>query len=154
VLHLIEHELLSGETDPQKIVFEITETAVMKDLEHGRLFAERMVALGCSFALDDFGTGFASLTYLKHLPVQYLKIDIEFVRDLCHSRRDRSVVSAIVALARGFGQETIAEGVENEATAAVLRNLGVTFAQGYLFGAPAPLAEAAGFGERAVAHLN
>jgi EAL domain-containing protein (putative c-di-GMP-specific phosphodiesterase class I) len=131
--------LLLYETDPGNIVFELTETAVMQNMERGKLFAERMVALGCRFALDDFGTGFASLTYLKQLPVHYLKIDIEFVRDLSQSPRDRSVVSAIVALARGFGQETIAEGVENEETAGVLRSLGVTFAQGYLFGAPAPL---------------
>jgi diguanylate cyclase (GGDEF)-like protein/PAS domain S-box-containing protein len=139
VLDLIERELIRHEIDPGNIMFEITETAVMQNIDRGRLFAERMVALGCSFALDDFGTGFASLTYLKHLPVQYLKIDIEFVRDLAQGQRDQSVVSAIVALARGFGQQTIAEGVENEETAAVLRDLGVTFAQGYLFGAPTPL---------------
>jgi EAL domain-containing protein (putative c-di-GMP-specific phosphodiesterase class I) len=128
-------------TDPRNVTFEITETAVMQNMERGRLFAERMVALGCRFALDDFGTGFASLTYIKRLPVQSLKIDIEFVRDLRRSQRDRSVVEAIVALARGFGQQTIAEGVEDEATADVLRTLGVDFAQGYLFGAPAPIAD-------------
>ena len=143
VLDLIEHELRRHETNPKNIMFEITETAVMQNLDRGRMFAERIVALGCSFALDDFGTGFGSFTYLKHLPVQYLKIDIEFVRDLARSQRDRSVVSAIVALARGFGQQTIAEGVENVETAAVLRNLGVTFAQGYLFGRPSPLPSSA-----------
>jgi diguanylate cyclase (GGDEF)-like protein/PAS domain S-box-containing protein len=142
VLELIERELHHGETNPSNIVFEITETAVMQDLDRGRLFAEHMIALGCSFALDDFGTGFASLTYLKYLPAQYLKIDIEFVRDLVHSQRDRSVVSAIVALADGFGQRTIAEGVENQQTADVLRTLGVAYAQGYLFGRPAPLTDA------------
>lgn len=141
VLDMIEHELTRHDTDPTTIVFEITETAVMQNIERGMLFAERMVALGCSFALDDFGTGFASLTYLKRLPAQYLKIDIEFVRDVTHSPRDQAVVSAIVGLARGFGQETIAEGVEDEETARILRELGVTFAQGYLFGRPSPLAE-------------
>lgn len=141
VLDMIEHELTRHDTDPTTIVFEITETAVMQNIERGMLFAERMVALGCSFALDDFGTGFASLTYLKRLPAQYLKIDIEFVRDVTHSPRDQAVVSAIVGLARGFGQETIAEGVEDEETARILRELGVTFAQGYLFGRPSPLGE-------------
>jgi diguanylate cyclase (GGDEF)-like protein len=141
VLDLIESELLRHEANPGNIMFEITETAVMQNIDRGRRFAERMLALGCSFALDDFGTGFASLTYLKHLPVQYLKIDHEFVRDLVRSQRDRSVVSAIVALARGFGQQTIAEGVENRETAVVLRSLGVTFAQGYLFGAPTLLTD-------------
>ncbi len=143
VLDLIEAEIRRHETDPSKITFEITETAVMQNVERGQLFAARMVALGCSFALDDFGTGFASFTYLKHLPVHYLKIDIEFVRGLCQSQRDRSIVSAIVALAQGFEQQTIAEGVETEETAAVLRDLGVDFAQGYLFGRPAPLIESA-----------
>ena len=119
-------------------MFEITETAVMQNMDRGHAFAERLVALGCSFALDDFGTGFASFTYLKRLPVRYLKIDIEFVRDVVRSKRDMFVVRAIVALANDFGQQTIAEGVEDEATAAVLRDLGVTYAQGYLFGRPAP----------------
>jgi len=141
VLDAIGDELLHYQTNPGDIVFEITETAVMQNMDRGRHFAERMVALGCRFALDDFGTGFASFTYLKQLPVHYLKIDIEFVRDVVQSPRDRSVVTAIVSLARGFGQQTIAEGVENEETAGVLRSLGVTLAQGYLFGAPAPLVD-------------
>lgn len=139
VLELIEHEFRKHKTDPDDLVFEITETAVMQNIDRGRMFAERLDALGCRIALDDFGTGFASFTYLKRFPVQYLKIDIEFVRDLTDSERDRSVVSAIVALAKGFGQQTIAEGVESEETAAVLRELGVDFAQGYLFGRPVPL---------------
>jgi diguanylate cyclase (GGDEF)-like protein/PAS domain S-box-containing protein len=139
VLDAIGEELLHYQTNPGNIVFEITETAVMQNMDRGRHFAERMIGLGCRFALDDFGTGFASFTYLKQLPVQYLKIDIEFVRDVVESQRDRSVVTAIVSLARGFGQQTIAEGVEDEETAAVLRTLGVTLAQGYLFGAPTPL---------------
>jgi diguanylate cyclase (GGDEF)-like protein/PAS domain S-box-containing protein len=139
MIRKIEQELRRHEADPATITFEITETAVMQNLDHGQRFAERMVALGCSFALDDFGTGFSSFTYLKRLPVQYLKIDIEFVRDVTHSQHDRAVVSAIVALARGFGQETIAEGVEDAETIQVLQDLGVTFAQGYLFGRPSPI---------------
>jgi diguanylate cyclase (GGDEF)-like protein/PAS domain S-box-containing protein len=139
VLDLIECELRHHETDPGDLVFEITETAVMQNLDRARLFAERLVSLGCRFALDDFGTGFASFTYLKRLPVQYLKIDIDFVRTLPRSLRDRSVVKAIVGLAGDFGQQTIAEGVEDEHTADVLRDLGVTFAQGYLFGRPSPI---------------
>jgi predicted signal transduction protein with EAL and GGDEF domain len=139
VLDLIERELHEHGTDPSKLVFEITETAVMQNMDRATLFAERLVKLGCSLALDDFGTGFASFTYLKRLPVHYLKIDIDFVRDVARSKRDMFVVRAIVALAGDFGQHTIAEGVEDEATAAVLRNLGVTFAQGYLYGQPRAL---------------
>jgi diguanylate cyclase (GGDEF)-like protein len=139
VLDLVEKELARHETDPANIIFEITETALMQNMDRGKQFAERVIALGCSLSLDDFGTGFASFTYLKRIPVQYLKIDIEFVRDVVDNEQDRSVVSAIVGLAHSFGQQTIAEGVENEETANVLRSLGVTFAQGYLFGRPGPL---------------
>jgi diguanylate cyclase (GGDEF)-like protein/PAS domain S-box-containing protein len=136
VLELIERELQSHVTEPGNLVFEITETAIIQDMDRATRFAERLVALGCRFSLDDFGTGFASFTYLKRLPVQYLKIDIEFVRDVARSQRDMFVVRAIVALANDFGQQTIAEGVENQYTADVLRDLGVTYAQGYLFGRP------------------
>jgi diguanylate cyclase (GGDEF)-like protein len=141
VLDLIERELLHHGTDPGNLVFEITETAVIQDMDRAALFAERLVELGCRCALDDFGTGFASFTYLKRLPAQYLKIDIDFVRDLPHSPRDMSVIRAIVSLASDFGQQTIAEGVEDQQTANVLQDLGVTFAQGYLFGRPAPITE-------------
>jgi diguanylate cyclase (GGDEF)-like protein/PAS domain S-box-containing protein len=141
VLSVIEREIKHHGVDPSAIMFEITETAVMQNLERGQRFAEHMVALGCSFALDDFGTGFASFTYLKRLPIQYLKIDLEFVREARTSQRDRAVVSAIVELADGFALQTIAEGVEDEETARVLRELGVTFAQGYLFGRPMPINE-------------
>jgi diguanylate cyclase (GGDEF)-like protein len=136
VLDLIERGLQGSSTVPGNLVFEITETAVMQDMDRATRFAERLVALRCRFSLDDFGTGFASFTYLKRLPVHYLKIDMEFVRDVTRSQRDMFVVRAIVALANDFGQQTIAEGVENQATADVLRDLGVTYAQGYLFGAP------------------
>jgi diguanylate cyclase (GGDEF)-like protein/PAS domain S-box-containing protein len=141
ILEVIERELQRHVTDPGNLVFEITETAIMQDMDRATKFAERLVALGCRFSLDDFGTGFASFTYLKRLPVQYLKIDIEFVRDVARSQRDMFVVRAIVALANDFGQQTIAEGVENQDTADVLRDLGVTYAQGYLFGRPEALSE-------------
>jgi diguanylate cyclase (GGDEF)-like protein/PAS domain S-box-containing protein len=141
LLRLIERQLREHRTDPRDLVFEITETAVMQNIDQSRLFAKAMVGLGCQFALDDFGTGFASFTYLKLLPVQYLKIDIEFVRDLTSSAQDKSVVRAIVALAHDFGQRTIAEGVEDEPTAEVLRDLGVDLAQGYLFGRPHPVSD-------------
>jgi diguanylate cyclase (GGDEF)-like protein/PAS domain S-box-containing protein len=143
ILDVIERELRHHEADPGNLVFEITETAVMQNMDRARMFAERLVALGCHFALDDFGTGFASFTYLKRLPAHYLKIDIDFVRALPSSNRDRSIVKAIVALAEDFGQRTIAEGVEDERTAEVLRSLGVTLAQGYLFGRPRPIADQA-----------
>jgi diguanylate cyclase (GGDEF)-like protein len=141
VLELIERQLRRHVADPGNLVFEITETAVMQDMDRATRFAQRLVELGCRLSLDDFGTGFASFTYLKRLPVQYLKIDIDFVHDVARSQRDMFVVRAIVALANDFGQQTIAEGVENEHTADVLRDLGVTCAQGYLFGRPEVIAK-------------
>ncbi|MGH2855938.1 MAG: EAL domain-containing protein, partial [Solirubrobacteraceae bacterium] len=124
--------------DPSLLVVEVTETAFAGQLDAGREFARQVRALGCRLALDDFGTGFSTLSYLKHLPADYLKIDIEFVRELASSETDARVVRGIVGLAREFGQTTIAEGVEDEQTLMRLRELGVEQAQGYLFGRPAP----------------
>jgi EAL domain-containing protein (putative c-di-GMP-specific phosphodiesterase class I) len=134
-----ERALERNRAAPSLITLEITETAVVSDIVGATRFAERLKAIGCRFALDDFGTGYAALTYLKHLPLSYLKIDVDFVRDLLQNERSRAVVSGVVALARGFGLRTIAEGVENEATLALLRELGVDLAQGFHIGMPAPV---------------
>ncbi len=128
--------------DPSLLVVEVTETAFVGQTEAGRAFAQSVRELGCRLALDDFGTGFSSLSYLKHLPADHLKIDIEFVRELTASETDARVVRGIVGLAREFNQTTIAEGVEDEATLIMLREMGVDLAQGYLFGRPAPMAAA------------
>ncbi|MCW2967385.1 MAG: hypothetical protein JWM71_1157 [Solirubrobacteraceae bacterium] len=125
--------------NPSLITFEITETAVVSDIVQATRFAEHLGGLGCHFALDDFGTGYAALTYLKHLPIRFLKIDMEFVRDVVQNPRSRAVISGIVALAAGFGQKTIAEGVEDAISLDLLRELGVDMAQGYYLGRPAPV---------------
>jgi EAL domain-containing protein (putative c-di-GMP-specific phosphodiesterase class I) len=127
---------------PGLITFEITETAVVSDIVGAARFADRLGRLGCNFALDDFGTGYAALTYLKHLPITYLKLDRDFVRDLMRNGRSRAVVTGVVALAQGFGLRTIGEGVEDEDTLALLAELGVDMAQGFHVGVPAPLADA------------
>ena len=134
----IESRLISSAVDPSLIVVEITETSLVKNEVAAAQILQRLADLGCQIALDDFGTGYGGFTYLKRLPVHYLKIDIEFVRDLTTDRSNRAVVEAVVNLARGFGQKTIAEGVEDEATLALLAELGVDYAQGYLFGHPEP----------------
>ena len=113
----------------------------MKDVQAGRRFADRLVALGCSFSLDDFGTGYGSLTYLRQLPIAYLKVDVQFVREMTQSEGDQRLVQAIVHIAQSFGQRTIAEGVEDEETLDLLRDLGVDFAQGYHLGRPGPFPE-------------
>ncbi len=139
ILEALERGLESTGADPSLLVVEVTETAVVDQLEEGRRFAERVAELGCGLALDDFGTGFANLNYLKHIPAHHLKIDIEFIRELSQSETDRRLVEGIVAFARAFDQVTIAEGVEDEETLVLLRQLGVDMAQGYLLGRPRPL---------------
>ena len=137
---LIEREVSATGIDPGRLVFEITETAAIANMEHAREFAVRLHRLGCRFALDDFGAGFSSFYYLKHLPLDYLKIDGEFVRALPQSRTDQILVASVVELARGLGKQTIAEFVEAEETVAMLREKGVDYSQGYFHGAPRPVA--------------
>ena len=139
LLSVIERELRETGAQPFNIVFELTETALMRDAKAAETFTHYLVKLGCSLALDDFGTGFGSFTYLKTLPVDYLKIDVEFVRSLGSSRANQHLVKAVVNLAHGFGKQTIAEGVEDEWTVQLLREYGVDFAQGFHLGRPAPV---------------
>ncbi len=127
--------------NPQLIVFEITETTLVDNDAAARAFVGRLHALGCRVALDDFGTGYSGFRYLKQLPIDFLKIDVEFVRDVAYNPASRTVVEAIVRLAKGFDLETVAEGVEDQATLDEVRGLGVDFAQGYHIGRPAPLPE-------------
>ena len=139
LLPLIEQELRKMHADPSKIAFEITETAVMKNPGAGEAFARGLSEVGCPLALDDFGTGFGTFTYLKSLPITFLKIDIEFVRDLTTNQANQHLVKAIVGLASNFGCQTIAEGVEDAETLALLKEYGVDFAQGFHLGRPAPI---------------
>jgi PAS domain S-box-containing protein len=138
ILRELESAIARSGADPSLLVVEVTETAIVDQLEAGRDFAEGVEALGCRLALDDFGTGYASLSYLKHIPAHYLKIDMEFVRELASNDTDGRLVEGIVAFAKAFDQTTVAEGVEDEATLTRLRELGVDQGQGYLFACPAP----------------
>jgi diguanylate cyclase (GGDEF)-like protein/PAS domain S-box-containing protein len=144
VLEHIERSIGQSGADPASVVFEITETAIVEDEAAALRFAQRLHRLGCKIALDDFGTGYGGFTYLKQIPVDYLKIDIEFVRDLASNRASAHVVQAVVALARDFDLKTIAEGVEEAGTLEILRDLGVDFAQGYYIARPEPFEERPG----------
>jgi PAS domain S-box-containing protein len=135
---LIERTLERTGADPASVVFEITETALIENDQTARHFVDRVHQLGCQLALDDFGTGYGGFTYLKRLPVDFLKIDIEFVRDVVTNPASRHVTEAVVSLAQAFGLRTVAEGVEDEATLELLTSLGVDLAQGYHLGRPAP----------------
>jgi PAS domain S-box-containing protein len=142
LLERIKLEFARAGTDPANVVFELTETALMSDWEVGTAMACGLAELGCGLALDDFGTGFGGLSYLQALPVQCLKIDISFVRDLPNNPTNQHLVKGIVNLAQGLGIETVAEGVEDEDTLALLRHYGVDYAQGYYLGRPKPVTEA------------
>jgi len=142
LLHMIEAHFRAAGVDPSLVTFEITETALMTNIEAGEEFVKGLVAMGSGIALDDFGTGFGSFTYLKRLPINFLKIDIDFVRDLIVNPHNQHLVRATVGLAHDFGFQTIAEGVEDAETLALLKDLKVDFAQGYFLGRPAPLESA------------
>jgi Amt family ammonium transporter len=131
--------LRAGADVAPRIVFEITETAAAAHLDAACEFAADLTALGCGLALDDFGTGFGTFTYLRTLPLRYLKIDASFVRELLNSHDDRRVVRSVIAIAREFGLRTIAEGVEDGATLELLRELGTDYVQGFHLGVPAEL---------------
>jgi diguanylate cyclase (GGDEF)-like protein len=123
------------------VCVELTEQAAITNLARAKLMVTRLGSLGCRFALDDFGTGANSLTYLKALQVDRVKIDGSFVRDIMSDRNSRATIKAIVELAKGLGMETVAEYVETEQIAQEMRRLGVTYAQGYAYGKPEPLKE-------------
>jgi diguanylate cyclase (GGDEF)-like protein/PAS domain S-box-containing protein len=135
----VRHQLTNSGIDPANLIFEVTETAAVADIEHARSFAQSLARLGCRFALDDFGAGYASFYYLKHLPISYLKIDGEFVRELPESRTDQLIVKALVEVCEGLGIKTVAEFVGDQPTMDMARDLGVDFAQGYHLGKPEPV---------------
>jgi len=123
--------------NPAWLDFEITETAAISNMDHARAFAQAVTEMGCGLGLDDFGTGFSSFSYLKELPVQHLKIDIEFIRELPSSPTDQRLVQALVQFAKAFGQETVAEGIEDSETLALVRAFEIDYAQGFHIGEPA-----------------
>jgi diguanylate cyclase (GGDEF)-like protein/PAS domain S-box-containing protein len=127
--------------DPACLVFELTETAAIANIEEAKAFANRLRMRGCRLALDDFGAGFGSFYYLKALPFDYFKIDGDFIRDVLTTPMDQLVVQAIVGIARGMGKKTIAEFVADDDTARLLESSGVDYAQGYHFGRPSPVAD-------------
>ena len=121
---------------PDMIYFEVTETSAIANLGAALEFMRGVKALGCKLALDDFGSGMSSFSYLKTLPVDYLKIDGSFVRDVLSNPVDREIVEAINAVARRMGISTIAEFVETREICDCLKQMGVQFAQGFAFAKP------------------
>ena len=148
VAALIEQAIGEAGIDPACLIFELTETAAIANIEEAKAFAHRLCVRGCRLALDDFGAGFSSFYYLKTLPFDYFKVDGAFIRDLVTSPMDQLVVGAIVGIARGMGKKTIAEFVADEATARLLGRSGVDYAQGYHVGRPRPVEDVLRLGAR------
>lgn len=137
-------ELINAEIDrcplgPERIAFEITETAIIQDMERAKRFINQVRALGCEFYLDDFGSGLASYSYLKDLPVDCVKIDGIFIKNIAEDPNDYALVKSIIGIAHFMKKKVVAEYVENEAIMIRLRELEVDYVQGYQIGRPFPL---------------
>jgi EAL domain-containing protein (putative c-di-GMP-specific phosphodiesterase class I) len=139
LITLLRDALDATGADPGRLTLEITETALTADIDAFAQFGREVTHLGCRLALDDFGTGYGTLTYLTSLPVTEIKIDQRFVQGLRSDAASAEVVRAVVGLAGRLQLCTVAEGVEDAETLALVRELGVDVAQGYLLGRPAPL---------------
>ena len=125
--------------DPSKICFEISESAVVNNIDHARRFIGVLHGIGCYFALDNFGSGFGSFSHLKSLSLDYLKIDGSYTRSLEIDNVNREMISAMIKLSRELDFKVIAEQVEDSDTFEVVRQLGVDFVQGYAVERPHPL---------------
>ncbi len=122
--------------DASRLTFEITETAAVENFEKARTMIDKIRALGCKFALDDFGAGFCSFNYLKSFPVDYVKIDGQFIQNLIDDETDQVLVKSMAEIAARLGKKTIAEYVETPKTIKKLKEYGIDFGQGYIFGKP------------------
>lgn len=139
LLKFIEESLQKSNIDSSRIGFEVTETSAVKDLSRAERWIRSLKKIGCRFALDDFGIGFSSFSYLRMLPVDYLKIDGSFVRNLDKDLTHRALVQAMNAVSHALNKKTIAEFVENENVMRILTEMGIDYGQGYYLGKPLPL---------------
>ncbi len=138
-LEFVKDQFARHHLAPQSICFEVTETAAITNLSQAAALIRELKALGCRFALDDFGSGMSSFAYLKYLPVDYLKIDGAFVKNMLDDPIDYAMVESINHIGHVMGIETIAEFAENDAIVAALQKIGVNFAQGYGVEVPHPI---------------
>lgn len=135
---LIAQSILLWEIPAESFVVEITESDLLVDERKASLIIEKIVALGCKLALDDFGTGYSSMTRLRNMPINLVKIDQSFVRNIVTSRQDREIVQSIIQLAHNLGKEIVAEGVENIETLNILKEMKCEKIQGYYYSKPLP----------------
>ena len=140
-LSFVQHELEHCDVSPEHICFEITETAAISNIDEALSFMSELQHLGCRFALDDFGAGLSSFGYLKVLPVDYLKIDGSFIREVTTDQVSLSIVQSICQIGRTLELSLVAEFVGDEETKNILQRIGVDYLQGYYIGKPVPLEE-------------
>jgi len=138
LLSYLQSALASTGADPSRLIFEITETAAVYNLDAAIKFIRELQSLGCRFSLDDFGVGFTSFIYLREMKVDFIKIDGSFIKQLHENSYDQLFVKAMVDVAKGMGIKTIAEFVETEETMKILKNLDVDYIQGFLIGKAEP----------------
>ena len=136
VFDLIVHKLEQTGLPANALCFEVTENIAISDMKKAEHFLAKLQQLGCTTALDDFGAGFSSFAYLQDLPVDFVKIDGRFIKNLADNPVDQAIVDAMNKVAQALGKQTIAEFVENEASLKILKQLGVDYAQGYHLGRP------------------
>jgi diguanylate cyclase (GGDEF)-like protein len=142
----IKTALEESNVDPERIIFEITETAFIKNLERAHLLVTDLQKIGCTFSLDDFGVGFSSLTYMRNLPVDVVKIDGAFLKNIESNPVDFALLRSINEIAHLLGKRTVAEYVNSESVHRLLDEIGIDYGQGYYFGRPAPLGSLAELG--------
>jgi EAL domain-containing protein (putative c-di-GMP-specific phosphodiesterase class I) len=142
ILSFLRDKIIETGADPAHLMFEITETAAIHDMDKAVKFIKALKAIGCHFSLDDFGVGFTSFIYLREMGVDYIKIDGSFIKRLHEdNNNDKLFVKAIVDVAKGMRIKTVAEFVENDEIIKLLKKIGVDYAQGYAIGRPAPWEE-------------
>ncbi len=139
LLPIIESKLEKHDVSPQRIIFELTESASLTNLAATQRMISRLTEIGCAFSIDDFGTGFSTFAYLKELPADSVKIDGSFVKDMLNDPIDLALVKAIKEVAHSLDKKSVAEFVENKAILEKLKEIGVDYAQGYYISKPLPI---------------
>ncbi len=122
----------------KSVVFEVTEQAAVRYMDRASSLIQSLRNVGCQFALDDFGTGFSSYSYIKNLPIDFIKISGSFIEDIRKDKVDQVMVRSIVQVAKALGKKTVAENIEDKTTLKMLKKLGIDFFQGRYFGEPLP----------------
>ncbi len=138
---LIEERLRQDDIRPERIIFELTESASMSNISAAQRMIQRLNDLGCEFAVDDFGTGFSTFGFLKQFPADYIKVDGSFISQLDRNPIDQVLVRSICEVARALSKETVAEFVDSEAVLQLVTQLGIDYAQGFYIGRPVPVDE-------------